>query len=108
MQFIYYVSKFGFSTCILHKPKGIKLTTTFAHHINISYIVWSEGHFQQFSLLWFHFNKRENLSPFTKDFRGEEQINESIDQFFTPLQKGNNSNQNQDLQPTLPINFIYF
>ena len=25
---------------------------------------------------------RINLSPFTKDFRGEEQLNESIDQFF--------------------------
>ena len=28
--------------------------------------------------------QRENLSPFTKDFRGEEQINESIDYFFRP------------------------
>jgi len=31
------------------------------------------------SLLWFLFNPRINLSPFTKDFRGEEHYNESID-----------------------------
>ena len=30
-------------------------------------------------LLWFLFKPRINLSPFTKDFRGEEQHNESID-----------------------------
>jgi len=30
-------------------------------------------------LLWFLFNPRINLSPFTKDFRGEEHYNESID-----------------------------
>ena len=29
--------------------------------------------------LWFLFNPRINLSPFTKDFRGEEHYNESID-----------------------------
>ena len=28
---------------------------------------------------------RINLSPFTKDFRGEEHYNESIDQFFYPV-----------------------
>ena len=28
--------------------------------------------------------KRTNLSPFTKDFRGEEQCNESKDRFFMP------------------------
>ena len=28
---------------------------------------------------------RINLSPFTKDFRGGEQLNESIDQFFVAL-----------------------
>ena len=33
----------------------------------------------KFSLLWFLFNPRINLSPFTKDFRGEEHYNESID-----------------------------
>ena len=31
------------------------------------------------SLLWFLFSPRINLSPFTKDFRGEEHYNESID-----------------------------
>jgi len=31
------------------------------------------------SSLWFLFNPRINLSPFTKDFRGEEHYNESID-----------------------------
>jgi len=31
------------------------------------------------NLLWFLFNPRINLSPFTKDFRGEEHYNESID-----------------------------
>lgn len=35
--------------------------------------------------LWFLFIHRVNLSPFTKDFRGEEQYNESIDQFFEAL-----------------------
>ena len=34
--------------------------------------------------LWFLFNTRENLSPFTKDFRGEEHSNESIDNFSRP------------------------
>ena len=29
--------------------------------------------------LWFLFIPRINLSPFTKDFRGEEHYNESID-----------------------------
>ena len=32
-----------------------------------------------FTSLWFLFKPRINLSPFTKDFRGEEQHNESID-----------------------------
>jgi len=36
-------------------------------------------------LLWFLFNPRINLSPFTKDFRGEEHYNESIDQFLLAL-----------------------
>ena len=31
---------------------------------------------------------RINLSPFTKDFRGGEQLNESIDQFFLALPFG--------------------
>ena len=31
---------------------------------------------------------RINLSPFTKDFRGGEQFNESIDQFFVALPSG--------------------
>ena len=31
---------------------------------------------------------RTNLSPFTKDFRGGEQVNESIDQFFVALPCG--------------------
>ena len=31
------------------------------------------------SSLWFLFSPRINLSPFTKDFRGEEHYNESID-----------------------------
>ena len=31
---------------------------------------------------------RINLSPFTKDFRGGEQLNESIDQFFVALPEG--------------------
>ena len=31
---------------------------------------------------------RINLSPFTKDFRGGEQLNESIDQFFVALPSG--------------------
>ena len=31
---------------------------------------------------------RINLSPFTKDFRGGEQLNESIDQFFVALPLG--------------------
>ena len=34
------------------------------------------------SSLWFLFNPRINLSPFTKDFRGEEHTNESIDLFL--------------------------
>jgi len=38
-------------------------------------LVWS---------LWSLFNPRINLSPFTKDFRGEGQYNESIDLFFSP------------------------
>ena len=33
-------------------------------------------------LLWILFIPRINLSPFTKDFRGEDQHNESIDQFL--------------------------
>jgi len=32
---------------------------------------------------------RINLSPFTKDFRGEEHYNESIDLFLTPSNEGN-------------------
>ena len=32
--------------------------------------------------LWFLFKPRINLSPFTKDFRGEEQYNESMTNFF--------------------------
>lgn len=40
--------------------------------------------------LWFLFIPRINLSPFTKDFRGEEQYNESIDLFFNPgVYRGN-------------------
>ena len=35
--------------------------------------------------LWFSFIPRINFSPFTKDFRGGEQQNESIDQFFVTL-----------------------
>lgn len=35
--------------------------------------------------LWFLFIQRVNLSPFTKDFRGGERYNESIDQFFEAL-----------------------
>ena len=31
---------------------------------------------------------RINLSPFTKDFRGGEQLNESVDQFFVALPCG--------------------
>ena len=31
---------------------------------------------------------RINLSPFTKDFRGEEHYNESIDLFFVPHNNG--------------------
>ena len=39
----------------------------------------------KFNKLWFSFIPRTNLSPFTKDFRGGEQQNESIDQFFVTL-----------------------
>ena len=31
---------------------------------------------------------RINLSPFTKDFRGGEQVNESVDQYFVTLPCG--------------------
>ena len=33
-------------------------------------------------------SSRINLSPFTKDFRGGEQLNESVDQFFVALPYG--------------------
>ena len=36
---------------------------------------------------------RINLSPFTKDFRGEEQLNESMDQFFVALPWGGAHNK---------------
>ena len=41
------------------------------------------------SSLWFLFIPRINLSPFTKDFRGEEHYNESIDLFFKSQTWGN-------------------
>ncbi len=41
-------------------------------------------------LLWFLFRPRINLSPFTKDFRGEEQYNESIDVFCSSAYLQNN------------------
>jgi len=34
-------------------------------------------------------SNRRDFSPFTKDLRGEEHYNESIDLFFTPLIEGN-------------------
>ena len=40
---------------------------------------------------------RINLSPFTKDFRGGEQLNESIDQFFLAMPFGGAPNTNRDL-----------
>ena len=40
-----------------------------------------------FLLLWFLFKSRENLSPFTKDFRGEEHIRR-IFQIFPALSQG--------------------
>ena len=40
----------------------------------------------KFTLVSLH--DRVNLSPFTKDFRGEEQHNESIDLFFKPYTEG--------------------
>ena len=47
--------------------------------------------------LWFLFNPRINLSPFTKDFRGEEHFNESIDLFFKPLASAGAMNEDVDL-----------
>jgi len=35
-------------------------------------------------------SNRRDFSPFTKDLRGEEHYNESIDLFFTPSKEGNN------------------
>jgi len=38
-------------------------------------------------LLWFLFNPRINLSPFTKDFRGEEHCNEYSTNFSMPCKR---------------------
>jgi len=43
-----------------------------------------------FSVLWFLFNPRINLSPFTKDFRGEEHYNESFIISLFPAKRGEN------------------
>ncbi len=37
-------------------------------------------------MLWFPFKSRANLSPFTKDYRGGEQLNEPIANFWKPTQ----------------------
>ena len=42
----------------------------------------------QSRLLWFLLISRVNLSPFTKDFRGEEHHNESIDNLCNPTSVG--------------------
>jgi len=53
---------------------------------------WCPDH-QHFTLVSLH--KRINLSPFTKDFRGEEHYNESIDLFFKPYTVGYIKQQKQ-------------
>lgn len=42
---------------------------------------------QCFVMLWFPFNLRVNLSPFTKDYRGGEQMNEPQSNFCTPAER---------------------
>ena len=51
-----------------------------AHSSLISAIPWTSTLSWSFTLVSLH--PRINLSPFTKDFRGEEHYNESIDLFF--------------------------
>ena len=38
-------------------------------------------------MLWFPFINRANLSPFTKDYRGEEQLNELKTNFWIPTER---------------------
>jgi len=44
--------------------------------------------FRHAIVLWFLFNPRINLSPFTKDFRGEEHYNESLLISLSPAMQG--------------------
>jgi len=72
----------------IHSREGSaqKRATVF-HEIYLSGVLIIPNRFKQFlrrvadincySALWFLFNCRINLSPFTKDFRGEEHSNES-------------------------------
>ena len=49
---------------------------------------------------------RINLSPFTKDFRGGEQLNESLDQFFVALPSGGAPIQKQKIIIAPPFQTI--
>lgn len=46
-------------------------------------------------MLWFLFIHRVNLSPFTKDYRGEEHLNELDSIFGTPSKDGVNNNKSR-------------
>lgn len=70
------------------KSFSLRLHPDTSHRKDLIYIFWLGAELLLFTLLWFLFNKRENLSPFTKDFRGEEHFNESIDNFSYPSPKG--------------------
>ena len=56
-----------------------------SHQLMHVLLIFMAENFRKFNKLWFSFIPRTNLSPFTKDFRGAEQQNESIDQFFVTL-----------------------
>ena len=86
-----------------YRPIGGRKQTLFFSVCSTSILILQSGLFRNLSLvgcpshsyqlLWFLFKSRENLSPFTKDFRGEEQINEYILYFSCPTQQGNNQNE---------------
>ena len=60
------------------------MNTPHGELMNVVHVVFGA----EWKVLWFLFIPRINLSPFTKDFRGEEHYNESIDYFLSPAHAG--------------------
>merc|ERR1712121_394910 len=83
----------GFGTCktVIHKHQLMSLTNIFIFRLArrlcstfnetkslVLRLLGSSFHLTLNTSLWFLFTQRTNHSPFTNDFRGEEQYNESV------------------------------